>query len=135
MKHLANIVAFLTDLNLVAAEQIESVVDNVIVRPSGQYTRKQQELKIAQLEYSAVIDIERYPHRERSADWLFAQLSAWVIEHPEIRIDPFEIGLVIDVLDDSTADIEIRLTLQEDIIIKPETGGTIRIGGDGYTLA
>jgi hypothetical protein len=136
MKQLAAITEFLIGLDLVAAEQIDSWVEDPQIVPAGTI-RTNDALVIYRQTYTAVIAIERFPHRVHPAELLFAQISAWLIEHDGNRFDNQDAKLTTDVeiMDDDTADITVSIDFSEEVEIVQDPGGPIYLNGFHWRLA
>lgn len=135
MKQLSAITNFLVELNLVAAEQIDSWVENPQVIVTGTF-KGANSLVIHQQKYTALIAIERYPHRKIPVELLLAQISAWLIENDGERADYEDAKITTDVeiMDDETADIEIGIDFIEEVEIVEYPGGPIQLNGKRYQL-
>lgn len=136
MVKLQQLTEFLLNLNLVAAEQIDSWVENPRMVPRGKVVSEGQLVLFTQT-YDAIFAIERYPHKRHSAELLFAHVSAWLIENDSERA---QLGLSnpqtdVDVLDDKTADIELTIAFEEDITAVLDEDGPISYMGGQYKLA
>lgn len=137
MKQLAAITEFLVGLDLVAAEQIESWVENPRIVPSATIKSSTGGLVIYQQTYTAVIAIERFPHKTIPVERLFAHVSAWLIDndnpdrfdHEDARIETD-----VEIMDDETADIEISIDFIEEVEIFKRPGGPIRLNGEDWDL-
>lgn len=135
MLKLQQITAFLVGLNLVAAENIDSWVENPRIVPRCSIIDDGQVIVYTQT-YDAMISIERYPHTRHPAELLFAQVSVWLIENDEDRFEkelPMPVTDV-DILDSKTADIDIMITFKEDITAVADENGPIVINGQHYRL-
>ena len=91
MKKLADLTTFLTELNLVAAENIFSYVDEPKIIPSGSYLSTDS-IILYRLDYTATINIERYPHKIHAAELLFGHVSAWLMDNDDDRGVPHTRG-------------------------------------------
>jgi len=136
MKQLAAITAFLISLDLVAAEQIDAWVENPKIVPMGSI-RGAKSIVLYRQTYDAQIVIERYPHKVHSAELLFGQISAWLMDNDADRIDGSQATITteIDILDDSTADIIITIDFVEDVTAVEDLSGPILLNGITYSLA
>ena len=135
MVKLQQITAFLVGLNLVAAENIDTWVENPQIVPRFKSQGDGQIILYTQT-YDAKLFIERYPHKVHDAELLFAQVCVWLIENDEGRLDlqlPHP-DTDVDILDDSTADIEITIRFEEDITAVIDESGPIEFGGQRYRL-
>lgn len=136
MKQLAAITQFIVGLNMVAAEQIDTWVENPKVEPAGTVKSNNDSVVIYRQTYDAVIAIERYAHRVHPPELLFAQICAWLIEHDGDRFDRKDADLItdVDIMDDQTADIEITIDFHEEVEIVEYAGGPIELAGKRYQL-
>ena len=134
MKKLTELTTFLLDLNLFAAEQLESFVDDLKITPSCRKTQIEGRLIITEMHYTAVLFIERFPHHAVPASLLMAHISSWFIDHDPVRIDPFEFQVIVDVIDEQAADLEIRILFRETVEASENTGGAIQFNGKRYAI-
>jgi hypothetical protein len=123
---------FLLALDLFAAEQLDSFVDDMSVQPGG-FTVAEGQILLAQTDYTAAFFIERFPHAAVSINVLIAQISAWLIEHDYSRAD-YIVNMNVEVLDAETADLEFRIGFREEITATEDVNGAIEIGGVRYSL-
>ncbi|MGJ0489607.1 phage tail protein [Methylobacter sp.] len=134
MKKIADLHAFILSLDLVAAEQIDSYVDDLVIVPSGRPAPTAGQIIIAEKRYTATFNIERYPHGQISEDALLAQIAAWLIENDTTRTDPIEFPLIVDVHDAQTANLEFGITFEEWILAAEDVAGPITANGKQYAL-
>ena len=134
MQKIAALHAFIAGLNLVAAEQIDSAVDDLSIIPSGRPAVIAGQLIIAEQHYTASFFIERYPHGQIPAELLFAQISAWLLQNDTGRLEPVEFPMIVDVLDAQTANLEFGIPFTELVTGIPDPAGSIVINGSGYRL-
>jgi hypothetical protein len=133
MTKLQQLTAFLINLNLVAAEQIDGWVENPQIIPSGKSMG--EGILLYRQEYDAVISIERFPHKNLPAELLFGQVCAWLMENDGERDEIAKPRTDVDILDAETADIEISISFEEDVYATPDPAGTIVLNGVNYRLA
>ncbi|MEQ1636702.1 MAG: phage tail protein [Methylococcales bacterium] len=135
MKQLAAITAFITSLNLVAAEQVDGWVENPKIVPSAT-SKGVGGMILFRQTYTAVLIVERYPHKVHPAELLFAHISAWLIDNDGDRFDDkdAEITTDVDILDDETADITISIDFIEEVGITEDPAGPITLAGIRYRL-
>ena len=133
MLKLQQITDFLVQLNLVAAEQIDSWVENPQMIPSGEDSGAGGVLLYRQT-YDAVISIERFPHQHHPVELLFAHISVWLMNNDSERDEIATPQTEVDVLDDSTADIEISISFEEELYGIEDPAGTIELFGTRYRL-
>jgi len=133
MIKLGQLHAFLINLDLVAAEQIDSWVENPKVIPSGKKLSADGIVLFRQ-EYDAVFSIERYPHKKHDVNVLFGQLCAWLMENDGDRDDIPEPITDVDIHDNNTADIEINISFEEDVQAIEDVNGPISLNGKTYSL-
>jgi hypothetical protein len=136
MKKLADITAFLIGLDLVAAEQIDSWVENPQIVPAGT-VKTNDAVVIYRQTYTAVIIVERFPHKVHPAELLFAHISAWLMDNDGERFDNKDAKITTDVeiLDNGTADIEISIDFIEEVEIMQDSAGPILLNGFHWRLA
>ncbi len=134
MQKLALLTSFLVNLDLVAAEQIDTWVENPKVLPSGKMMGNGQ-LILCRQTYDAVISIERYPHHRHPAELLFAQVCAWLIENDTDRDEIAAPDTDVDVLDNYVADVEMTISFEEDIAVVEDENGPIHFQEKRYRLA
>jgi hypothetical protein len=135
MIKLQQITAFLIGLDLVAAENIDTWVENPQVVPRFTDLGDGQMIVYTQT-YDAMIAIERYPHQVHDAELLFAQMCVWLIENDESRL---ELNLPhpetdVTILDSKTADIDIVIRFEEDITAVEDESGPIAFQDKRYRL-
>lgn len=135
MKQLTELARFITEQNLVAAENVDAWVENLKIVPAGTVT-SHNSIVVCRQTYTGVIFIERYPHKRLPPELLFALVSAWLMEHDGDRFDEKDADITTDVeiMDDETADIDIGVEFSEDIEIVEWPGGPIELKGQRYQL-
>jgi P2 phage tail completion protein R (GpR) len=134
MQKITDLHTFIANLNLVAAEQIDSAVDDLSIIPSGRPAAVAGQLVIAEKHYTASFFIERYPHGKVSEDQLLAQISAWLLANDTGRLEPVGFDMIIDVLDAQTANLEFGIPFTELITCTPYATGAIVVNGVKYKL-
>lgn len=133
MIQLTALTSFLLNLNLFAAEQLESFVDDLTILPACRSAVAGQ-IVVCEMDYTAAFYIERYPHATHRAELLVAQISAWLLQNDSNRHFGFQFPVVVDVLDDSTADLEIRIPFHEIVTATQHPSGEILFNSQRYTL-
>lgn len=135
MVKLQQLRTFLVELNLVAAENIDSWAENIRFHGVCKYLGNG--MVLFRQEYDAVISIERFPHHRHPAELLFGQVIAWLIENDSEREDQGADQPTVDadILDNNTADLDITVPFVEDIEAVPDENGAIVINGESYRLA
>ena len=133
MIQLTALTSFLLNLNLFAAEQLESFVDDLTILPACRDAVAGQ-IVVCEMDYTAAFYIERYPHATHRAELLVAQISAWLLQNDSNRHVGFQFPVVVDVLDDSTADLEIRIPFHETVTATQHPSGEILFNSQRYTL-
>lgn len=125
---------FLLNLNLFAAEQLESFVDDLTILPAGRNTAAAGRIVVCEMDYTAALYIERFPHGQIPAALLFAQISAWLLQNDPDRTESNAFPVTVDILDEQTADLEIRIPFTEIVYADADSGGPIDIMGTRYAL-
>ena len=134
MTKISQLHQFILNLNLFAAEQMDSFIDDLTVTPACRPTSIAGELLIAEKDYTATFFIERYPHGLVSADQLIAHICTWLIENDPNRLKPVIFDIVVDVLDSATANLEFRVVFYEQILATETPGGSLQYQNGGYVL-
>ena len=123
---------FLLQQNLFAAEQFDYWMEI----GTSDYTGKKvgNGYLICRFRYEATFSVERY---SQSADLFLVLLNVWLMENdcsrnelelpmPEVDVTP---------LDDTTVDLEVKVTFDEGITIVPDDNGLILYRGNRYSVA
>lgn len=134
MIKLQQLTAYLLNLNLVAAEQLDSWVENPQIIPSGK-DLGQGSIVLYHQTYDAVIYIERFNHQKHPAELLFGCVCAWLMQHDADRDEIAAPRTDVEILDNGSADIEISISFEEDVIAVKDPAGHIEFGEDHYRLA
>jgi len=134
MQKLAALHAFIENLNLFAAEQMESVADEVVITPACRGTGVQGEIVVLEKKYDAVFFIERYPHGKVSEDILLANISIWLLENDADRQESMTFELNVEVLDNQTANIEFAIAFDEQVLANESVGGALVFLSKEYQL-
>jgi hypothetical protein len=132
MIKIAALHAFIEALNLVDSGQIFSDVDDLEIRPCGRGNGLAGQLIMSEKHYTATFYIERYPHGQIGEDVLFDNISAWLIDNDSNRTEGFNFPVVVDVLDESVADIEFRISFLERSTVVEDVDGPITFDGVRY---
>ena len=135
MIKLGLLTTFLASLDMVAAENIDSWVEDPRIIPSGCVVSGNAEgIILFRQEYNAVFSIERFPHKRHHVNELFGQVCAWLINNDGDREEIAQPQIDVDILDDDTADIEITISFTEDVEAIKDPAGLIVVGGETYSL-
>ena len=127
--------AFLLNLDMVAAENFDSWVEDPKIVPSGSVLSGDAEgIILFRQEYDAVFSFERFPHKRHHVNELFGQVCAWLIENDSDRDDIAQPHTDVDIRDDETADVEITISFTEDVEAIKDPAGLIVVGGETYSL-
>ena len=134
MKYIKDITAFITNLNLVAAENIDAWVEDPKVEPRAK-DMGQDSILLYRQTYNAVISIERFPHKKTPVELLFGHVAAWLMnadlpEHDDLPVTSND----VDVLDAESADIELTFEFIEDVYAVVDPDGPISLNGQQYRL-
>jgi len=132
MKKIAELHSYLLTLDLFAAEQMNSEVDDLIITPT--YYPDGANMFVCEQSYTAMFFIERYAHAKVSADVLFAHISRWLMENDTGSTAPLPFGVVVDVLDHNTANLEFGISFNENISAVADVDGPLLINGVRYAL-
>lgn len=134
MNKIADLHRFIIELDLFAAEQMDSDVDGLVVSPSGRDTTVPGQIVVAEVDYTAVFFIERYPHGQVGANVLLAQIAAWLLENDTERTEPINFAVTTDVADAQIADIEFSIPFAETVLAQESAEGEVTLNGTRYAL-
>jgi hypothetical protein len=141
MKQLAELTALLINLDLVAAENIESVADEPKIIPSGKVATLDTGLNapgivLYRQTYTAVFNIDDYPFNEHPVEELFGQICAYLLENGNGTDNITVPETNVDVLDNGTANIEVQIKFEQDVYgVEDALAGTIPLNGKRYRVA
>jgi hypothetical protein len=133
MNKIAALCSYLINLNLFAAEQMDSFVDDMEVIPSGRKTTVSGQIVVFETDYNAVFFIERYQHKDKPVTILLAHISAWLRSNDMERLD-FNFPINVEILDDYTADLEIKISFREQTTATEHSNGTLMFNQVRYKL-
>lgn len=132
MNKIKALTSFLISLDLVAAENIESFVDDPKIIPSGKCL-SHNSIVLYRQDYTATIYIEDFPHKEHPAELLFGHLCSWLLNNDD-RQEIAQPTVNVDVLDNDTANIEISIEFKEDVEAIEDDAGPIELFGFRYRI-
>ncbi|POZ49898.1 phage tail protein [Methylovulum psychrotolerans] len=125
---------FLQGLNFVAAEQIDSWVDDLQIIPSGRNTGVPGRIIVCENHYTATFFIERYPHGRINESILTASISCWLMENSGDSLDKFEFPIILDVLDAQVANVEFGIPFREFVYAQEDEAGPLVFNSKTYSL-
>ena len=140
MRQLAELTALLIGLDLVAAENIESVADEPKIIPSGKTVTIDTGLNepgiiLYRQTYTGLFFIDDYPFDKHPGEELFGQICAYLLENgngtDEIPVPQTN----VDVLDNGTANIEVQIEFEQDVYGVEDPAGTIPLKGKMFRIA
>ncbi len=132
MKKIAELHSYLLTLDLFAAEQLFSEVDDLTITPA--YYPDGDNVIVCEQSYTAMFFIERYAHAKVSADVLFAHISRWLMENDTGSTAPLPFSVIVDVLDHKTANLEFGIPFNENISAVADVEGALLINSVRYAL-
>lgn len=91
-------------------------------------------IRIAHWKYSAVINIENFPHYQLNPHYLLAALGCWLSEYDPSRseLELADPSIDIEPTNADTVDITISIDLAEAIEMIPDESGLINYKGENY---
>jgi hypothetical protein len=141
VKKIAALHAFLAGLNVVAAKEVDSYVDKLEVIPASRFVSQATttERVLASCKYTGTFYLSGYPFRRHPVELLVGQISAWLLEFDERRLESGQFSVNVDVLDENgnvadVANLEIDIIFDEAIIVTPNAAGSIMLNGLAYSL-
>ncbi len=122
------------DLDLFAAEQMESFVDDIQIFPA-MFASEVNQIFACQAEYTATFYIERFPHKRADIRFLIASVCAFLIDHDgDNNNDSRQFSMNTEENDGETADIEFSLHFVEDILAEENPIGPLVFNGVNYQI-
>lgn len=136
MKQLKAITEFLTELNLVAAEDLDGWVQSIDKITRVAASQGVGGMTLFRHSYTAVLSLENFNHKRHDPELLMAQVVAWLIEHDEDRWDDEEAALAmdVDIFDAESCLVEFTIGFSEEVGIVPDAGGPISLWGKRWRL-
>lgn len=129
---LKGITAHLLAANLVAAEQLDSWMEDGELETASKNLGNG--LRVCRQSYDAVIQIERYAG---DPALLFALVTTWVMENDPERqsLELPEPTVDVDVIDERVADVEITVRFSEPVDLVEDDSGPILYRGQRWAVA
>ncbi|WP_394178480.1 phage tail protein [Marinomonas posidonica] len=133
MKKMAALRAFLESTHCFRNEQFDAWVEELEQTTRGRFDGNS--VLLYTMEYRAVFSIERFAYTKYPIEVLHTRLITWLADNDDRNAmkEP-EPKVVFDVLDNSTADVEITLMFEEDVYISPSEQGNIEYNGQKWAL-
>lgn len=134
MKYLSQLRAFVSGLNAVDANKIDAWPENTEVVLTGIPTGNQ--IEVCLLKYTAVVDIDGWPHATRPVEALFVALALFLDKHPaekNARQLPKH-SIDFEIVDDNIADIQISVDVKEPLYIVEDEQGEIEANDKRWRL-
>lgn len=132
MAMLKGITAHLLAANLVAAEQLDSWMEDGELQTASKNLGNG--IRVCRQEYDAVIQIERYAG---DPALLFALVTTWVMDNDPDRVSlqlP-EPTVDVDIIDDRLADVEITIRFSEPVDLIEDDAGPISYLGKRWFVS
>lgn len=125
--------AHIAQQNLVMPETFDSWMEDGTIKPTN--TRVSPDVYcVARLEYDAVFLFDRFTN---SPALLIAIISAWLMDHDDNR-DTYKLpqpDIDVDMIDDKTAQVEIRVRFLESVHMTKSATGKIEMGGERWDVS
>lgn len=139
MKKLTALTTLLINLNLVAAENIESFADEPKIIPSGKTITldtalNQPGIVLYRQTYTGVFNIDDYPFNEHPVAELFGQVCAYLLTNGNGTDEIPQPDINVEIHDNDTANIEIHIEFSEDVLAIEDPAGTIPLNGTWYAV-
>ena len=130
MKKLASLRAYLEPLY---PYKFDSFVEDMELKTRGSYEGRR--LLLHTMEYRAVLSFEEYPFTKSPIELFNARLLTWLADNDDRGdLDDKTPNVMVEILDDETADIEVSLQFEEDVYITEKEGGPIEYAGCAWVL-
>lgn len=89
-------------------------------------------IEIAQIEYQAIFYFDQLPFKEINPYKLLALVQIWLNENDDWQYRDFQTPFNIEMIDDSTAELDITITFSEPITAEQDDLGDLMIDGECY---
>lgn len=131
LQKLQALTAFLIEKNLVDENQIDSWMENGKIEATDKNLGNG--IRVCRFRYDAVISIERFSTDEKL---LLALVCVWLMDNdPEREDDELPAAdIEVDIADDSTAEIEIKVMFIENIDLVEEPSGRVNYSGKNWAV-
>ena len=125
---------FLLSIDGVEDNKLDTWAENFELKLKGKH--KGNGLALLEMYYTAIADIEDWPHSKRPVEILFAQMVAWIAENDCDRdnLDNRHITVVPDIHDSGTADLEFSVSFIETIEVIEDPEGEIQAFGKRWSI-
>lgn len=133
MKKFTDLTTYLNGTGMIQKNKMDQWVENIAIKLKGRYDGTR--VLLHTMEYRAVFSIERFEYQKHSIELFGALLVTWLSENDDRGelADP-DPNVIVDVLDDDTADVEITLQFEEDVYITESENGVIQFAGKRWSL-
>ena len=135
MQKLLDLRTFVESIAGVTAKKLDAWTEDIELTLRGKH--EGNGLTLLDMHYTAVIDIEDWPHDKRPVTLLFAHIISWLADYDCDRdtLDNKNPSVVPTIHDDSTADIEISIEFKESVTVVEDPQGEIDAFGKCWSLA
>lgn len=125
---------FIENLNTVDANQIDAWAEDIGITVKGKM--KGRSMTLLQTNYTAIVDIEGWPHASTPVNLLFAHVVGWLGEHDVLFVDeqPRTLSITPTIIDDQTADLELAIEFVEQVQVVEHPEGVITAFGKRWNL-
>lgn len=125
MQKLIDLRSFVESINGVKENKIDVWTEDIELKLRGKH--EGNGLALLDMNYTAVIDIEDWPHDKRPVPLLFAHIVSWLAGYDCDRdyLDNKNVTAVPTIHDDNTADIEISIEFKETVNVVEDPNGEI----------
>lgn len=133
MEKMAQLDSYLSSVNLFAASQVSSWVEDVSLRIGAKYEGNQ--ILLYTNRYRAVILVENYNYALNTIEKFNAHVAVWLAANDNrVDLDEPAPSVAIDIVDDSLADLELTLMFEEDVYISQNDSGDIQYNNLNWSL-
>ncbi|MFZ2405531.1 MAG: phage tail protein [Methylobacter sp.] len=141
MRQLQELTSLIIALDFVHPRKVSSVADTPRIIPSGKTVTIDTGLNapgvvLYRQSYTAVFNIDEYPFKKHAPAELFGHICAYLLEYGNGTDEIPEPETDVDVLDNDTANIEVRIKFEQDVYaVEDAVNGTILYRGKRYRIA
>ncbi len=133
MNKLETLTRYLIASNLVAAEQLDAVVDTVMIYPACRLNTSGQ-LVVAEKHLNCTFFVANYPLAQVHENEFFARLACWLVEFNGDSLRPSSVEVTVDMVDGYRCHLEFELLFTEEILATVQTAGELIFKQQKYTL-
>jgi hypothetical protein len=123
---------FLIGLNLFAAENISSVMDDLRITPALRPGATLSQLVMCEKDYLATFNIDDLA--QSNGDLLLANLSKWLAINNADSLNPSPFDMTIEILNNDKCNVEFSIPFNEVLLAEQSSNGPLMVDGIRFAL-